>query len=157
MSKEIYIHYGAKHFDKTKGFPIKNRISIWNKPQGGLWASNIKSEFGWKDWCKQEDFADCREENSFKFILSDDANVYHIYCAEDVGKLPEREVNGKTCLLSPDFEKIVENGYDAIEFHLSEEKEPEDFLDGLYYKLYGWDCDSIVILNPDIVIEITNP
>ena len=24
----------------------------------------------------------------------------------------------------------------------------------LYYKLYGWDCDSIVIMNPDIVVEL---
>lgn len=24
----------------------------------------------------------------------------------------------------------------------------------LYYKLYGWDCDSIVVMNHDVVVEL---
>ena len=24
----------------------------------------------------------------------------------------------------------------------------------LYYQLYGWDCDSIVVMNPDVIIEL---
>ena len=45
-----------------------------------------------------------------------------------------------------DFEKLSKE-YDAIEVNISECRD-------LYYSLYGWDCDSIVIMNPDIIEEI---
>lgn len=53
----------------------------------------------------------------------------------------------------PDFEKAYYLGIDAIELHLSEDESP-DGMNGLYWLLYGWDCDSILILNPKIVIPI---
>ena len=37
-----YIHYGCTSFDKLKFQEIK----------GGLWASPIDAEYGWKDWCE---------------------------------------------------------------------------------------------------------
>ena len=42
-----------------------------------------------------------------------------------------------------DFEKLQER-YDAIEV----------YIDNLYWDLYGWDCDSILILNKEIVKEV---
>ena len=44
-----------------------------------------------------------------------------------------------------DFEKLAQE-YDAIEVLISGDP-------GLYYELYGWDCDSILIMNPEIIIE----
>ena len=44
-----------------------------------------------------------------------------------------------------DFEKLSHK-YDAIEVNISSDDE-------LYYKLYGWDCDSILVMNPDVVQE----
>ena len=38
----------------------------------------------------------------------------------------------------------IENGIDAIEFNISNDWD-------LYMALYGWDCDSILILNPNII------
>jgi hypothetical protein len=37
------------------------------------------------------------------------------------------------------------DGVDAIKLNLSK----GDY--ELYYELYGWDCDSILIMNPDII------
>lgn len=50
-----------------------------------------------------------------------------------------------------DFEELAKE-YDGIEVLMSE----EDNLDlaigeGLYWELYGWDCDSLLVFNKDIV------
>ena len=59
---KTYIHYGHKHFVSNDFVEIKN--NMWNKPIGGLWASDINAEYGWKNWCKDEEFCECNEENS---------------------------------------------------------------------------------------------
>lgn len=55
---ETYIHYGHRWFEKDLYTQIRNR-KYFAKPFGGLWASNVNSKFGWKDWCKVEEFRDC--------------------------------------------------------------------------------------------------
>lgn len=52
--------------------------------------------------------------------------------------------------LFPDFEKIKDMGIDAIQYNLSNDT-TKDYFQGLYYSLYGWDCDSILILNKDCI------
>jgi len=49
------LHYGFEQLDVSKIEPIRN-IPMWHKPAGGLWASPVDAEFGWKDWCEQEEF-----------------------------------------------------------------------------------------------------
>ena len=46
-----------------------------------------------------------------------------------------------------DFEKLAEQGWDAVEVKISNDMR-------LYWALYGWDCDSILIMNPDVVVEV---
>jgi len=139
-----YIHYGHKNFDLSKFQEISNR-EMFVKPLGGLWGSPINAEFGWKDWCEAEEFKECNEDNSFKFILSENANIYYINCKEDIMKLPSIEYPFHTPWINLDFEMIKANGIDAIQFNLSNDK-GVNFEDQLYYLLYGWDCDSILIL-----------
>ena len=63
----------------------------------------------------------------------------------DRKRFPDRNLNfSSRCLL--DFEKLAET-YDAIEVSISDDFE-------LYYQLYGWDCNSIVIMNPKIIVEL---
>ena len=47
-----------------------------------------------------------------------------------------------------DFEQLVAMGYDAMEVNISKDHH-------LYWKLYGWDCDSLLVFSPDI-IEVVN-
>lgn len=155
MNQSVYIHYGKKKFDPLAFNPIEN-IAWRNKPKGGLWASPVGAKFGWKDWCEREEFADCKEENSFKFRLSDNANVYHLYCKKDIEAIPMQEGENLCYFTLPDFEKLLEDGYDAIEYHLSDEIPTEDCHDSIYFVLRGWDCDSILILNPAVVIPISD-
>ena len=143
-----YIHYGHTKFDKRVFNKIKN-VDCSTKPKGGLWASDVESEHGWKEWCNENEFRDCDKENSFTFTLSDDAKILYIESVNDLESLPKEKdkfgMNFSSWILL-DFEKLAEI-YDVVEVSIS-----SDF--DLYYKLYGWDCDSIVIMNPDVVVEL---
>ena len=143
-----YIHYGHNKFDLSQFKPIRNE-KFMNKPYGGLWASRTDAKYGWKDWNEHEQFRVCSEENSFKFVLSENANVLEIHSREDLDKIPQIKTSQLligNCL--PDFKKLLYSvGVDAIELFLSEDPR-------LYWDLYGWDCDSILVMNPDVVKEI---
>lgn len=147
---KTYIHYGSPKFDRNRFQPIKN-ISHFSKPHGGLWASDIKAKFGWKDLNDHEHFCDCAESNSFKFQLKESANVLTIWNWADVEKLPQQdgEPHKFANILGyyPDWEEVLKLGYDAVEVYIWYGR-------GTYDALYGWDCDSILVLNPDVVIPV---
>lgn len=137
-----YIHYGSDQFDLNRFNPVKN-IEGWNKPDGGLWASPVGARRGWKEWCKDEEFCVWRLKQSFTFGLRDGTRVLHIRSFEELGRLP---VFRNSAILPIDFEKLKEE-WDVIELHLSEDVR-------LYSGLYGWDCDCILVMNPEVVQEI---
>ncbi len=146
MSTE-YIHYGSDSFDIHKFiFPINERIN-WCKPIGGLWASPINAPYiGWREWCEGEGFNIDKLNTSFIFTLKDTANVMTIHTDKDLEKirpyaLVDKYFNNE--FRSIDFEKIIRDGYDAIEFYICSNK--------MYYALYGWDVDSLLVLNPNCI------
>lgn len=152
MLGKKYIHYGHTEFRRDLFSPIRNRVAF-SKPFGGLWASSVDAEYGWKDWCKDNDFNTDRLGCSFEFALSDDANILHIYNTEQLQFLPNCKLPFPCSWCCPDFEQLLAKGYDAIELHLSEENSKNKGLfEGLYWDLYGWDCDSILIMNPEVVV-----
>ena len=154
-SDKIYIHYGHSKFEREKFRKITN-IPMFVKPHGGLWASPVDAKLGWCDWCTREHFVTERLNTSFRFKLSEDSKVLHIRSLYDLAELGDLNlaemfhVGRMWCWL--DFERLLEVGYDAIELHLSDEdKSNVGVMDGLYWRLYGWDCDSILVMNPDVI------
>ena len=149
MGTTKYIHYGSSKYEALKFIPIKNE-PIEVKPQGGLWASAVDSQFGWKDWCEKTAIFPERLYESFLFTLKEDTNILYINSRNDMDGLPRNktlELSFETELIwiSLDFEKILADGIDAIQLNLSND-------DDLYFVLYGWDCDSILIMNKDIIV-----
>jgi len=51
-----YIHYGHDKFDPNSFVEIRN--NMWNKPVGGLWASDVNVKFGWNYSCKLGELID---------------------------------------------------------------------------------------------------
>lgn len=143
MSNNIYIHYGSNKFHPEM-VKARNHDRGWNKPAGALWASRIDAKHGRRDWCESEDFHTEKLSSSFKFKLKDNAKVFYIDSADKEGMLPIRSDSITTFIKSYDFEKLIELGYDAVEVSISSDWR-------LYDGMYGWDCDSIAILNPDVV------
>lgn len=141
-----FIHYGAKEYDPSKFKPVSNRFA---KPKGGLWGSPVDSEWGWKEWCEAESFADCNE--GFRFKLKKGSKVFIIDSYKDMMDLPfkcysETEYQVKYL----DYESSSRK-YDAI--WLTEKGQVEtQFSEPV--NLYGWDCESILVMNPDPIITI---
>jgi hypothetical protein len=136
----VVIHYGAKKFTASKFSVITND---WVKPRGGLWTSPIDSDYGWKDWCEAENFRDCDDSMSFTLEFNSDVKIYKIDTLKDLLNLPLISLHVPS-MKHPDFETISKE-YDAIWLtengqHVTRFSRP--------CNLYGWDCESILILNP---------
>jgi hypothetical protein len=144
MSKK-YIHYGSSEFIPEAFREIKNEC--FTKPMGGLWASAKDADFGWKAWCKREDFCLSELEYSFEFELSPEARIFEI-TPENIEDLPKNKElfdgTSSTFFKFLDFEQIKEK-YDVIIHDIS--KHP-----CLYWLLYGWDCDCILVLNKEVIV-----
>lgn len=151
MNRQIYIHYGATKFDPLLGFPIKNEY-CWVKPEGGLRASRKNASFGWKDWCAREEFRECTEDCSFEFVIKDENRIATISTLQQLRRLPRIENSRLASSYLIDFEKCLRLGIDAIELCWYGEEFANVASGDLYFELYGWDCDSIVVLNPDVII-----
>lgn len=152
----LYIHYGSANFSPHCFKQIANTDYPWNKPHGGFWASRVDAKLGWRDWCKSERFELERLNRHFRFLITPAAKVYHLYSSRDLDLLPQRSNYPKwEGRFFPDFEQMMKDGWDAIELHLSSTDENWSW-NGLYWQLYGWDCDSILIMNPKIISPITH-
>ena len=161
--KEIYRHYGHSKFDKSLFCPISNR-EFSNKPHGGLWSCPTKDvEIDWKSWSKSNEFALDKLKEHFDFKLKNDAKILKIRDIKDLEKLPRVSNERIKDLLEfdrmnsdIDFEKLAEE-YDGMLVYMYRSKDldiKERFFDGIYYKLYGWDVDTLLVFNPDIIEEV---
>jgi len=134
------ITYGrGANLDIAKFEAIHNQNFI--KPSGGLWASPINSRWGWRDWCKVNDFGDLISSFTFWF----EGNILVIDSLKHAEEMPWRNPYDFPSLIFPDFEKIAEAGVDAI--HLTEKGQQETRFGTP--SLYGWDCECVLIINPD--------
>lgn len=159
MENKTFIHYGSSAFDIERFLPIQtyhynDKKLASKKPWGGLWASPIDTKYGWKEYTEKVG-RELRPE-SFTFKLKNDAKVLVIDKSEDLDSL--KPIRGAT--YGFDFEDAAIN-YDAI--FLSEDglESQGGFSfsydnNSMYYQsqknLFGWDCVSILVLNPDIIL-----
>lgn len=136
-------------FELGKFTPIKN--AGWIKPYGGLWSSPIDSVYGWKEW-RQETGFDRPIAESFIFDYS--GHILRIDTRADMDLLdwiahPDGLWDGI------DFEAMARRGIDAI--HLTVDGEQATNFHACYpshKNLCGWDCESVLIMNPLGVREL---
>lgn len=143
------VHYGAIQFNPTLFAPIQNRR--WaNKPLGGLWASDVNAAYGWKKFCKDAGFRIKKTNDRIRFFFELNTDrILLIDSSEKACELPQRRKQESelgievTYPVLPDFETIATQ-YDAIDFRISSDP-------SLYRTLYSWDCDSILVMNPNVI------
>lgn len=151
---EVYVFCGSDHFDRSIFIPITNEPYPWIKPLGGMWSSPVDSDNTWEDYCRGNYFRLESLDKHFRFILAEGSKVLRIRSNKDLDELYSQGYKRSDFDQYPylhddmyylDFEKILANGYDAIQVTMTNET---------YWSLYGWDCDTLLVLNPDCVIEI---
>lgn len=153
-----YVHYGSKIFDPELFKTVRNNRFPRNKPgEGGLWASPVDAEYGWRDFCTNEAFHEESLKQYFIFSLKEGSKIFELIDASDLAEIPRLKPETSAIGLYtpsllkniyPDFEEMVRQGYDAIVY----EPKSGPGYESLHYGLYGWDCDCILVLNPECMI-----
>lgn len=183
-----YIWYGKEEFDinKLEKFELKNGISFdqwWDKPKecldinglrfpfNGLWASPVDTDWGWIDWCKQNDFHLDSFEWYQTFTLKDNAKICTIDSLQSLNvflkKYAKRvETIDYDYTRKQKFVDITEDidpnawvasgtyryNWNKVVIDFDGIEVSHDFNFNLIHKIfYTWDCDSIVIWNPEII------
>ena len=161
MSKEVYRHYGHNHFDQNLFIPIHNR-EFSNKPIGGLWSCpTVDVDRSWYDWSIGEEFHLENLKEHFDFTIKDSARILEIKNMKDLDKLPRVSHNSSiyeydTMNSDIDFEELTKD-YDGIKvwmYRAEDLDRSKRLFDGIYYRLYGWDVDTLLVFNPNIIEEI---
>ena len=154
MKDTIYISYGHKFYDPKKFDRITNRkFNYWiNKPAGGLWAADVKSD-DWQVFCIDNNYMRHRynKANSFKFKLTNNAKVLKIHTVDDCHsvikkyKLSEKKMDHrqKWSIFNKyvlDYEAIAKD-YDVIDYKDAECQPSFPY----------WDLDCILVLNQEVI------
>ena len=159
MSK-TYITYGFEVKD-TNLIVTNLNTGPTQKPEMALWGSPTDATFGWKDWCECEQWIPSKNlsfEDYFKtfftWTLAKDAKVYNVANMEDIQWLAYKDIihydHERFHTLIIDYRRLYEEGYDAME--LINPCLGHYFLNDLEMLFNGWDCESIVVLDPSKVI-----
>ena len=153
-----YIHYGNDHFDRNtmiRNIQIDPDGDYRNKC-GGFWGSPVDTEYSWHDWCLGEDFRTETLDTHFTFTLTEDARVLTVKSIKDLPteciRYEEIDVHHLRPRISFNYLKRY---YDALEIDHSEhycELHGFSNCSGLWF--YSWDVDSILIWNPDVIVEL---
>lgn len=136
-------HYGSDAFDPTAFAPVKDRD--WIKADGGLWTSPVTSSYGWRHWCQDESYSTC----DIHFDIDFRGRVFTVDALADLMAMPwidSRFMGG------PAFEAMIAKGIDAI--HLTVRgQEATRFSQPR--NLYGWDCETVYVMNPQCLKPLT--
>ena len=152
----VFVSYLNEPYDKSKFKPIRITMmtQLINKCKGGLWACPAESRYGWKEWCKDNEFNEGKLNNAFFFKLSPNAKIYAIH---DIGDLESISTAiGYMGDGTIDFQRLLDEGYDGI--YVSEEAANafHSFAKRGVRDLNSWDVESICTFNPDVIIPIEN-
>ena len=160
-SSRTYIHYSSDAFDINKFKPMPyvdegyDRYLAFslNKPPHGtcFWGSPVGDKFGWKEWLEAEDWETERLEKSFEFTLKPSARILKVTSTSDVSKYVKRipEENGRLFVF--EFIDFIEMAKDYDGCEVCHDNNYEELHMGLFCT---WDCNSIVIWNPDIIVPV---
>lgn len=148
-------HFGAE-VDLTRTYDQEGKYKRGDKPRG-LWLSD-ESDYGWSEWCRQEEFVDTDAQLRTDFRIRPDANVLHLDTPQAIldftdewGFRPEWAATNAwiSNVWDIDWPKIAEL-YDGI---LITPYQPAYHLEVRWY--YSWDVASACVWNLDCLERVS--
>ena len=148
----LLIHYGANKYMPEKFSPIKNRNHQKPVHGTGLWTSPMDSNTDWRDYIRDDGWEERHESVKIFFVvcLYADAKIFVIDSEDDLQKAPLIDYKGYEPRKNIDFEAAAKK-YDAIWLT---EKGQIDTRHAYPVKLFGWDIESVLILNPNCIFPV---
>lgn len=170
--------FGTK-IDKSKIVTILGEPSFRSKPKRAWWGSRTDTEYGWKHWCEDNCYRTCEESNKSVWGLEvgskilkvsrDDLEILNYIVEGDISISPikyqpidvEKHIKAINNRIydeshfssyAIDFNKIKDDGYDAVELMDANIGHGIYDMRSVLTCFNCWDCESIVILNPEKII-----
>ena len=129
-----------------------------NKPDCAFWGSPNNAQYGWKEWCKDNDFGEYEWNKLIVWKLKSGTKILEINWEDVISQdsilekytyCPYKNLGLNFMLRERalDFFKLLEDGISAV--HLTDGSIGHRFLaDNPYEMMFNsWDCDSIVVLD----------
>lgn len=147
-------HFGAE-VDLTRTYDQEGKYNLGDKPRG-LWLSD-ESDYGWSEWCRQEEFVNTDAQLRTDFRIRPGANVLHLDTPQAIldftdewGFVPEWASDaGLFSVWSIRWPDIAKQ-YDGI---LITPYQPVCRLDVRWY--YFWDVASACVWNLDCLERVS--
>jgi hypothetical protein len=126
------VHFGSASFERWRIKDIKNSGGI-NKPRGAYWCSPVDSKYGWEQWVNNN-------MDQWKTDIKHGATLDgHCLKIDSVTDYPGPLIADGYGHTTWDWEWLADN-YGFVWL-------TKAGLDACHDELYGWDCESIAVLN----------
>ena len=132
------IHYTAD--TAWQLLPITVANGSHTKPWGALWTSPAGSSHSWAEWCQDNG----HRLNKLAVVVTLDVSLERALVIDSQADLLKMDWRQDGRYSYPDWESMANRGVDVV--HLT-----ANGLNATRYELYGWDCESVVVLNSQAV------
>ena len=157
---------GIDYFDKQFFKPVQNE---GRKVEGCLWTSPVKSEYSWIDYIRSCEIRNYAKNEYYELCFKQGTRIAMIENYNDLLNMPYYDEE-KYCHIQSryiDFEKLatVCDCLWVTTDGLLLASYPERTLGTAFlqrephiieFNLYGWDCETVLIFNPDCVLNVRN-
>lgn len=151
---DIFVTYmpNGIAFDKQCININLNSRGIINKPCEAWWGSPLDAEYGWKEWCESEEFGNYDFDNPIQWKLKSNTNILQIDM-DDIIDYEHRLLKYidriSTLDRSLNFYRLLDDNISTVQ--LMDACIGHAFINRIELMFNGWDCESICVLDKDVI------
>jgi len=143
------MHFSKKEIKSVRTRYFKQSSISIGKPNG-LWISD-EDDYGWKEWCRDNEFARSRFVHAYHIDLNPEAKVLHLKTVQEIDAFTEKYGIGMMKMLGIEGREDLMGGLGFINWKKVRRSyggiiiSPYQYARRLHpqtHWYYGWDCAS---------------